>query len=80
MSKSAALTFAQFAGIQNGRLARIYANRASIEVEGRGEERRFVLRGPSGVHCRNNALARRMMRFQIAKFCSIIGPAPRANN
>jgi hypothetical protein len=60
---TAALTFDQFTGLQTGRLARVHVGRASIEVEwvpmkaiaGLSEgampkERRFVMRGPSGVH------------------------------
>jgi hypothetical protein len=50
MTKNPALYFIEFAGLLSGRLARVHVGRASVEVEGKGEERRFVMRGPSGVH------------------------------
>lgn len=44
------LTFSQFAGLQTGRIARIYSGHASLEVTGQGDERRFTMTGPSGQH------------------------------
>ena len=51
----AALTYVQFARIQNGRVARVCFGGASLEVcrvtSPCGDiERRFVMKGPSGVH------------------------------
>ena len=50
MSKKIALNFVQFAGLQNGRVARIHCGRATVEVAGRGQDARFVMEGPSGKH------------------------------
>ena len=50
MSNKIELNFTEFAGLQTGRIARIHCGRASIEVAGRGQDARFVMEGPSGVH------------------------------
>lgn len=44
------LTFSEFAGLQNGRISRIYFEHASVEVTGKGDDRRFTMNGPSGTH------------------------------
>lgn len=46
LAKSAALTFAEWAGLQNGRIERLHFQRAAIQKNGA----RFLMTGPSGEH------------------------------
>jgi hypothetical protein len=44
------ITFDEYVGLSTGRIARIHQARASCQVEGKGDDSRFVMRGPSGTH------------------------------
>lgn len=44
------ITFEEFAGLQTGRIARIYQGHAALECAGKGDERMFVMRGMTGIH------------------------------
>lgn len=44
------ITRDEWARLQSGSIARIHHNRASVEVTGSGDERRFTMSGPSGTH------------------------------
>lgn len=44
------ITFDQWAGLQTGRIARIYQGHAALECAKIGEERKFIMRGQTGTH------------------------------
>lgn len=46
LAKEAALTFNEWAGLQNGRIERLHFQRAAIQRNGT----RFLMTGPSGEH------------------------------
>lgn len=44
------ITFDEYAGLLNGRIATIHYERASVVVQGAGDDKQFVMEGPSGSH------------------------------
>lgn len=45
-----AITHSEWIGLQTGRISTIHSGRVSLSVTGKEQEKRFVMKGPSGIH------------------------------